>query len=181
MAAGDGTQPVKAWSVGCSSGEETYSLAMVLYRACRVKSATRPLTVIGTDINAASLEKAEAGVYKDIARRGVDERTATAFFERLADGQYRVREFLRNQVNFLRHNMLEPVASALVSDVDVICCQNVLIYFQTWRRRAVIRNLLPALKVGGILILGPGELVGWRPDNLERIDAPNVQAYRRVF
>jgi type IV pilus assembly protein PilK len=171
---------LRGWSVGCSSGEETYSLAMVMYRACKGGAAEATFSAVGTDINADSLERGRWALYKNILRRGVEKGDARVFFEPAGDGLHAVRSFIRERVTFAYHNMLEPVASPLLQDQDIICCQNVLIYLQGWRRRAVVRQLVSSLKVGGALVVGPGELLGWKPDGLERIQAAGVQAYRKL-
>ena len=179
----DGTcsSRITAWSAGCSTGEEAFSLAMLLHRLCRLGAGSPGFAVIGTDINGRSLNQASRGVYRNIRQRGVDDNAATAFFEVLGDGSYRVRDFLRARVSFFRHNLLEPVASALIPPMDLISCQNVLMYLQPWRRRAVIRHLVAFLKVDGVLMLCPGDLSGWKPDNLERVEDAGVQAYRRRY
>ena len=174
-------EKVAAWSVGCSSGEEAFTLAMIMHRICRGNKLQVPYSVIGTDINGVSLQRAAQGTYKNIGDRGVDENTAAVFFDCLGNGTYRVKKFLRSRVAFFRHNMLEPVASALIPQMDIISCQNVLMYLQPWRRRAVIRHLVSFLKLDGILVLCPGDLSGWKPGNLERVSAPGVLAYRRIY
>src|SRR5690606_23387400 len=172
---------VSAWSLGCSTGEEAYSLAMVIYKVC--KGAVTPTTfrVVGTDINRTSLETARCGVYRNIAARGVDPDTAQAFFDAQEGGLSKVKNSICDKVSFFYNNMLEPVSSSLFRDFDIISCQNVLIYLQRWRRRAVVRQLIPSLKIGGVLIVGPGDLSSWKPEGLERVATADIQAYRRVF
>lgn len=172
---------LRAWSLGCSTGEEAYSLAMVMFRVCKGVVEPASFSVIGTDINRSSIEFAGRGIYKNIQSRGIEPDTARAFFDGQGDGLSRVKGFLRSKVTFFCHNMLEPATSSLFRDFDVICCQNVLIYLQRWRRRAVIRQIVSSLRIGGVLIVGPGELSGWKPDGLERLQEPDVQAYRRVI
>lgn len=172
---------LKIWSPGCSSGEEVYSLAIVAYRLCVGLAKKVDFSVTGTDINASSLDQARTGVYKNILRRGIDPDTAHAFFETRPDGLFEVKQFLKNCVSFSKHNLLEPVASNEQRGLDIISCQNLLIYLQGWRRRAVIRQLIPSLKIGGVLIVGPGELLGWKPEGLVRVPVDNVQAYTKVM
>lgn len=172
---------VKIWSPGCSSGEEVYSLAIVAYRLCKGLARKVDISVTGTDINAKSLDQARAGIYRNILRRGVDSETATAFFDARPEGMYEVKQLLKDCVSFSKHNLLEPVASNEQRELDIISCQNLLIYLQGWRRRAVIRQLIPSLKVGGVLIVGPGELLGWKPEGLVRVAVDNVQAYTKVM
>lgn len=172
---------VKIWSPGCSSGEEVYSLAIVAYRLCKGLTKKVDFSVTGTDINVKSLEQAKAGVYSNILRKGIDAETANAFFDQRPGGVFEVRQFLKGCVKFSKHNLLEPVASNEQRGLDIISCQNLLIYLQGWRRRAVIRQLIPSLKIGGVLIVGPGELLGWKPEGLVRVPVDNVQAYAKVM
>jgi len=172
---------LSAWSLGCSTGEEAYSLAMTLYRSCFGAVPPSSFQVTGTDINRSSLDIAREGVYRNLHEQGVDPDSARAFFDAGGNGVARVREFVRNKVSFLCHNMLEPATSSLLQNLDIISCQNVLTYLQRWRRRAVVRQLIPSLKVGGVLVVGPGELTGWKPAELERLPESDIQAYRRVL
>src|SRR5690606_3754756 len=94
-----GGDPVTVWSLGCSSGEETWSLAMTLYRASAGRAGGGGFTVTGTDIGNA-VETARAGVYPRVLARGLDHKTTGAFFDDLGDGNYRVRDFLRRGVAF---------------------------------------------------------------------------------
>ncbi|MCK9505215.1 MAG: protein-glutamate O-methyltransferase CheR [Porticoccaceae bacterium] len=172
---------VKAWSLGCSTGEEAYSLAMVIYKVCRGAVAPATFRVVGTDINRTSLDRARDGVYRNIDGRGVEPAMAQAFFAPQGAGLWKVKDIICDKVSFFYNNMLEPATSSLLRDFDLISCQNVLIYLQRWRRRAVVRQLIPSLKVGGVLIVGAGDLSGWKPEGLERVAIADIQAYRRVF
>jgi len=172
---------VKAWSLGCSTGEEAYSLAMVIYRVCKGIAAPLNFSVVGTDINRTSLDTASCGIYRNITARGIEPEVAQTFFDAQRDGFFKVKGFLREKVSFVYNNMLEPVTSSLFRDFDIISCQNVLIYLQRWRRRAVIRQLIPSLKIGGVLVVGAGDLSGWKPEGLERVISHDIQAYRRVY
>jgi len=172
---------VRAWSVGCSTGEEVYSLAMLLHRLTGSRTREVPFSVLGTDINSVSLKKAAQGIYRNIQGRGVGEEMASKFFDRQENGAFQAKDVLRSKVAFFRHNMLEPVTSTLIPPMDLISCQNVLMYFQPWRRRKVIRNLVSCLKPDGVLVLCPGDLANWKPDMLERVPVADVQAYRRRY
>jgi len=170
-----------AWSAGCSSGEEAFSLAMIIHRVYKSIGQPRQYLVVGTDINGRSLKHAAQGEYRNILDRGVDDKAASAFFEYLGGDSFRIKEFLRSKVAFFRHNILEPVTTALIPEMDLISCQNVLMYLQPWRRRSVIRHLVSFLRVDGVLVLCPGDISGWKPDNLERIPDQSVLAYRRIY
>lgn len=172
---------IKAWSVGCSTGEEAYSLAMVLDECCGVDHSTG-FGVVATDIKSASLQYAQRAIFPKARTRGIGEGRLAKFFEPLPEvgDRYRVRKDLRAKVAFSQRNILNLAAFGGFESFDIIFCQNVLIYFHHWRRRAVVRGLVEALSPGGVLILGPGELVGWKPEALKRIPVGDIQAYRRM-
>lgn len=179
-AVGEEPSPLTFWSVGCSTGEEAYSLAMVLTAAFRKAGRAPAFGVIATDLNRRSLEVAREGVYPPRALRGVDPGVVEEFLEPLPSGDWRIRASLRRKVAFFHGNMLDPASASLVRDLDVVFCQNLLIYLRRWRRQALVRQLAGTLRREGVLVVGPGELSGWTPPELVRHRDRSVQAYRRV-
>lgn len=180
LAAGGEPAPLTFWSVGCSTGEEAYSLAMVLTAAFRKAGCHPAFGVIATDLNRRSLEVAREGVYPPRALRGVDPAVVDEYFEPLPSGKRRIKAFLRRHVAFFHGNMLDPASSSIVRELDVVFCQNLLIYLRRWRRHALVRQLAGTLRREGVLVVGPGEVSGWTPPELARHEDRSVQAYRRV-
>ncbi|MDW8282708.1 MAG: CheR family methyltransferase [Myxococcales bacterium] len=150
-------RPVRLWSAGCGTGEEAWTLAMLLSELIAHRSPRPPRPeLLGTDLSAEALQQAEAGRYPAAAARHVPSALAHKYLEPVADGLVAVRASLRQavQVRFRRHNLL---AAHYPGPFDLILCRNVLIYFDAPRRRAVLERLRGSLHQGGSLLLAPGE------------------------
>lgn len=172
-------RPLQCWSLGCASGEEAYSLAMVIEQAAATGGQVRrDYGVWATDISQHALDQARAGCFPARRLGGLTEAECQRWLEPLQDGQYRVKAALRDRVCFTRLNILE-LAQAPIRDLDIIFCQNLLIYFRRWRRRDLLNQLARRLAPGGMLVIGPGEIMDWNNPLLERVPDERVQAYRR--
>ncbi|MHA7880737.1 MAG: CheR family methyltransferase [Saccharospirillum sp.] len=170
-------KPLALWSVGCSTGEEAYSLAMLtmdmLRREC--DQPNRRFGVTGTDVSLQALEAARRGRYSARRVSNMDARLVGRFFDN-DDLGYSVKFEVRDRVCFTRLNVLELSRSPM-KDLDLIYCQNVLIYFRKWRRKEIVSELAQRLAPGGLLILGLGEVVDWKMPELTRVPGERVLAY----
>ncbi len=167
------------WSAGCSTGEEVYTLAMVLDRSLSQQGGGQAYGVTGTDISLQSLATARAGVYSGRRARELPQEYLEQYAEVADGGRLRVIQALRRRVCFAQMNIMD-VGRLASQEADVIYCQNLLIYFDRERRAAIAEGLVHHLRPGGVLVLGAGELVGWRHADMQRI--PNrwdVLAYQR--
>lgn len=148
---------VRAWSAGCASGEEAYSLAMLLHQEQLLANAQ----VHGSDICERALERARAGRYRDWSLRGLDPQLASLYLR--ADGnEMVVREALRTKVTFSHVNLTDPSYAAPGGNLagrDLIFCRNVMIYFDAVTIARVERGLFEALAPEGWLIIGPSDPV----------------------
>jgi chemotaxis protein methyltransferase CheR len=171
---------IRLWSSACSTGEEAYTIAIIVSRL--LPSAERGrVQILASDLNTASLARAEAGVYSRRAVRYVSQADMKQYFVAREDGSCLVREELKRLVNFRRLNLLdlgrsrgqEPAA------LDVIFCRNVLIYFDLAVGQRVIEGLTRALRPGGYLILGPSEHSQGRPAALARCQFKEGLVYQR--
>lgn len=166
------------WSVGCASGEEAYSLALLAAEVQRAAGLGAQFGVTATDLSLDALARARAGRYS--ARRigelapGLLER----YFQMQADGLLQVCESLRERVCFARLNVLD-LARAPQRSMDVIFCQNLLIYFRRWRRREILASLVERLAPGGLLVVGVGEVADWRHPQLQPVADEQVLAFTR--
>ncbi len=149
-------EPLRLWVVGCSTGEEAYSLAIACIECAESLHCTVPLQIFATDLNHLAIATARAGLYpKEIAREVSQERLQR-FFTEEEDG-YRISKAIRDRCIFSRHNVL---ADPPFSRVDFISCRNMLIYFDPVLQQQVVPMLHYALKPGGCLWLGGSESVG---------------------
>jgi chemotaxis methyl-accepting protein methylase len=148
--------PVRAWVVGAASGEEAYSVAMVLADLCR--EAGRPFQVLGTDRSEQAVELARRGLYHEDELAPLPERLRELFAP--SDGAFVVRDSLKAQVRFARHDLMAPRLSppeAVLASFDVVLCRNVLIYLDERYRARAFERLATVVQEGGALVLGSSE------------------------
>ena len=150
---GDENEPVRVWSAGCSTGEEAYSLAILFREVLEEKNLRRDVKIFATDVDAKAIEQAGRGVFPEsIADDVTAERLARFFIKR--NDQYQVCKDIRKMIIFAPHNMLSDPPFGKLS---LICCRNVLIYFQPVLQKGLFAIFHSALKNGGYLFLGRSE------------------------
>ncbi len=151
---------LRLWSAACCSGEEAFSLAILLDRLLP-DLAEWQITILATDINPQFLKRAAAGVYNEWSFRGVDPVLRAQYFTKRADDRYEVLPRIKQMVTFAYHNLVEDPFPALESNtnaMDLVLCRNVLIYFSSDRARAVVQHLYRSVIDGGWLL--PGSVEG---------------------
>lgn len=166
---------VQVWSVGCSTGEEVYSLAMLLQE---LQQETGPFYfgVTGTDISYPALASAREGIYHLRRLVGISEEQRATHFQALGDDYFQVVSPLRQRTCFVQGNV-NDIRLAKQQMFDIIYCQNLLIYFQNDKRRELLNGLCEHLRPGGILVLAPGEVLRWQHPEMTRIDNKQCLAY----
>ena len=167
------------WSVGCSTGEEPYTLAMIVADCFEEASLENYWGLTGTDISMPALAYGRSGIYpkRKLDMLPGDERQR--YFEQVDENRYQINKKLRSRVCFAHGNVIELKKLPPVK-MDLISCHNMLIYFRRWRRRKILANLAERLKPGGVLIIGIGEIVDWEHPLLVPVEDSSVQAYRRI-
>ncbi|GCE77718.1 CheR family methyltransferase [Cellulomonas biazotea] len=170
-----GLPRMRVWSAACSTGQEPYSIAMTLADAVGPETSVE---IVATDLNQAVLDRAAQGVYSRLeTNRGLPSAMLVRHFE--ADGtSWRVREDLRRQVTFLRHNLLE--SPPFGGGFDVVFLRNVLIYFDLPVKQAVLDRVLTAMRPGGYLVLGAAETTIGLDDGWERVPVARGAVYRAL-
>lgn len=152
----DRDNPVRIWVLGCSTGQEAYSLAMTYAEATTAMESPPRLQIFATDLNETLLDKARAGLYARTVLQDVSPDRLRRFFVE-EHGGFRVVKALREQVVFARQNVAtDPPFSRL----DLISCRNLMIYLEPDLQKRLIANFHYALKPGGVLVLGASESVG---------------------
>ena len=167
---------LELWSVGCATGEETWGLAMVAEQVA--SGAGLYFGVLGSDICSQALATAREGRYPLRRLQSLPPLWRQRYFEAPIEGRARVVDSLRTRVGWVRSNLLQlrqlpPLA------MDVIYCQNVLVYFRRWRVKQIADALAARLKPGGLLVLGPGEAAQWQHPAMVRLDCDGVSAWCR--
>lgn len=166
------------WSVGCSSGEEPYTLAILCQEAINKANSTSSFGITATDISLPVLVKARNGIYN--ARRLLDLKSTLIdqYFEVLEDNKFQVIETLKKKVCFSMANMVDLEKSPL-RNMDVIYCQNVLIYFRKELKHIILDSLVERLAPGGLLVIGQGEAFDWHNSRVSRVADNQNLAYIR--
>lgn len=147
---------LRIWSAGCSSGEETYSLAMCILDSGLFNGWNTE--VVGTDISVAALDKAQKATYRGRTLQIASPDILARHFEVRPDG-HRVREEVRRVCSFRHHNLIQDPPP--FQQADIIMCRNVLIYFQAETVRRIVSQFASSLAPDGYLFLGPAETI-WR-------------------
>lgn len=159
-------QPVRVWVLGCSTGQEAYSIAMTYLESGDRVSRERKLQVFATDLNDALLDKARNGLYaKTLVNDVSPERLRRFFVEE--EGGYRIRKELRQMVVFARQNVLSDPP---FSHMDLVSCRNLLIYLEPELQKKLLPMFHYALNPDGFLFLGASESVGGFGALFETVD-----------
>lgn len=156
-----GAGPIRIWSAACSSGQEPYSISMLVeeYRRQNRLGLPRAVEIVATDVSASILKQAQAGEYDKMSLlRGLSPERRQTFFDPLDEDRWRVKPLIRERVQFKSLNLIDSYAA--LGRFDVIFCRNVLIYFDAELKQDILRRLHAALKPGGMLVLGSSEGLG---------------------
>jgi len=168
---------LRIWSAGCATGEEPYTLAMLLLDSglCDGWDAN----VYGSDLSRRVLSQARRGIYGESAMRAMPPDALARHFEPVGPGQYRVRDEVRKRVTFGQVNLLDAQNLALVGRMDAIFCRNVMIYFDLEARRRVLAGFYEKLAEGGYLLLGHSENLINATADFELVHLRDDLVYRR--
>src|SRR3569623_2004830 len=158
-------EQLRIWVAGCATGEEVYSLAIVL-RDLMLKLGERPVQIFATDVHRGSIERAARAVYDADAIINVSKERLSRYFVRMGDA-YQVVPEVRQMVVFAQHNVIKD---APFTRVDLVSCRNLLIYLQPAAQQKVLSLFRFALRRGGVLFLGPSETTGLVGRDFETID-----------
>jgi chemotaxis protein methyltransferase CheR len=168
---------LRIWSAGCSTGEEPYTLAMLLLESGRFTGWD--VSVLGTDLSRKALEKAKAAEYPLSALRSTPADLSAKYFTHAAPGRYRVVDPVRAMVQFGQVNLLDEQNLSLVGPADVIFCRNVMIYFAPEARKRALQVLHRKLGEGGFLLLGHSENLINVTADFELVQLKRDLVYRR--
>ena len=161
-----GDDPFRVWVLGCSTGQEAYSLAMAFIESADKAPRLRKLQVFATDLNDALLEKARHGLYAKSLAEDISPARLRRFFVE-EEGGYRIVKSLREMVVFARQNLINDPP---FSRMDLISCRNLLIYLEPTLQKKALPTFHYALKPHGFLFLGASESIGVFTELFEPID-----------
>jgi len=149
-------RPIRVWCPGCSTGEEPYSIAMLLLETLAASTQAVKFQIFATDVNADSVAFARDGLYPEAIEADVPPDRLAKFFSR-QDHHYSIASELRDAVVFTVHDLL---ADPPFSNIDLVCCRNLLIYLQPEAQQKILSFFHFALRDGGVLFLGSSETIG---------------------
>lgn len=167
---------LEIWSVASSTGEEPYTLAMTANDCIEGLGIEKYFGVTATDICLSSLATARKGSYHNRRLETLSKDLQDRYFESSGKDRSTVVKWLRQRVCFVQANIID-MGDLPVNNMDIIYCQNVLVYFKRWRQKAVLDELVERLKPEGLLVVGMGEGSGWVNNKVVRVKDDSVQAY----
>lgn len=167
------------WSVASSTGEEPYTLAMIANDCIEGLKLDKYFGVTATDICLTSLSTARKGVYPSRRLELLDKRLRERYFDVQEGNKSVVVKWLRDRMCFVQGNIID-LGDLPIANMDVVYCQNVLIYFKKWRQQAVLDELVERMKPEGVLIVGMGEATGWHNPKVTKVKEDTVQAFIKV-
>ena len=172
---------LRIWSAGCASGEEAYSIAILLRRMIPdIKDWN--ITILATDINPSFLHRASVGAYGEWSFREVPSWTKERYFRKTTDGRYEILPGIKKQVTFSYLNLAEDSYPSLMNNtnaMDIIFCRNVVMYFSRQKQKEVVLKLHRCLVEGGLLISSPSESSAELFAPFHQVHCPGVTLYQR--
>ena len=173
---------IRIWTPACSSGEETYSVAITLLEYLGDKAGANSIQFFGTDVSESNVARARSGLYPDNIQADVSSERLRRFFSKV-DGGYRISKLIRDMCIFAQHNILSDPP---FSQMDLICCRNLLIYLEPILQAKVISLFHYAIRPERFLILGASEGIGSASslfttvDRVQKIFSKKTTAVRQV-
>lgn len=171
-----GDLPIRVWVAGCATGEEAYSIAMILWEGMMAANLSVKIQIFASDIDADAIEVARAGIFPASIAVDVSPERLRKFFVMLDEHHYQINKDLRELVIFSHQNL---IADAPFSKLDLISCRNLLIYLEPEMQNNVLSLFHFALVAGGYLFLGPSETVGRAGDLFETV-SKKWRLFRRI-
>lgn len=177
-----GAKTIRAWSSACSTGEEPYTLAMVMQEYFSAAKGWTP-RIMASDINTEALNKARAGVYKKQEVTGVPYDLLKKYF-RLGSGAnqglFKVKDVLQKMISFQRVNLTSSKEYPFSEPLDIIFCRNVFIYFDRDTQNKILHRFHQCLKPQGLLFLGHSESINLRGEHLGKWQLLSHTIYQRL-
>ena len=148
---------IRVWVAGCSTGEEAYSIAIMLVEAMEILGRSYRVQIFATDIDSRAIEIARAGVYSASSMAEVSAERRKKYFVAERDGNYRINGEIREMLIFSEHNLIKAPP---FSKLELLCCRNLMIYLTGELQSKLVELFHFALKPGGLLFLGTSESIG---------------------
>jgi chemotaxis protein methyltransferase CheR len=171
------SKKLRLWSAGCSTGEEAYTLAMSMLEEGEGPLRGWQVQIVATDLNDRSIEMAQAGTYGDHAFRNTSDAFKRKYFVPAEGKKFQVRPEVKKLVTFSRLNLKDDSEISSVTQVDVVFCCNVLIYFDGPSKSRVVEHFFNNLNSGGYFFLGMSESLFRLSDEFHLVHFPGTVGY----
>lgn len=172
------TKRLRIWSAACSSGEEPFTLAMLIHRSLGVRLSDWRIEILGTDISEKALSIAQNGIYSNYSVRCTPKLMLDRYFK--PEGrEFRLSQDIRSMVSFEKHNLKDTMAAKRHGTWDVIFCRNVLIYFDDPMKKNVIAMFDRQLAHDGTLFIGHSERISTLTDSFAQLNIPQGFCYQK--
>lgn len=168
---------LRVWSAGCSTGEESYTLAMNLLEESELLLKGWTVEIVATDLNDRSVEAAKAGIYGDYALRSTTEYFKRKYFSPIDEKKLQVRPEVKKLITFSRLNLQDDSKMLFMKGMDLVFCCNVLIYFDGPSKSKVIDHFFSNLNFGGYFFLGTSESLMNLNDKFHLVHFPGTIGY----
>ncbi len=175
-----GSRLLRIWSAGSSSGEEAYTVAILLAEHFKEQLNQWNITIFATDINEDALQACKTGVYKPYALRNTTREIKERYFRAASDSTLAVCDEIKRLVVAEKASLTDPAACKKYSGVDLILLRNVLIYFTTAAKTSVLQNCYENLRDNGYLFLGQSETAFGISHSFKLVTFVNTFAYKKV-
>jgi len=171
------TKRLRIWSAGCSTGEEPYTLAMIMLEENERLLKGWAVEIVATDLNDRSVEAAKAGIYGDYALRNTTDYFKRKYFSVVDNQKLQVRPEVKKLISFSRLNLQDDSKMLFMKGMDLIFCCNVLIYFDGASKAKVVNHFFTNLTFGGYFFLGTSESLMKSNDQFHLVHFPGTIAY----
>ena len=172
--------PVRIWSAACSSGQEPYSISMMVEEYKRqALNLPRPVQIVATDLSSTVLDQAKKGEYDKLSvLRGLSSERLDRYFDNTSENVWRVKNSVKDRIDFRSLNLMDSYSS--LGKFDIVFCRNVLIYFNGDLKRQILQKIHASLKPNGILFLGSSEGLAGVADLFEMVRCEPGILYRAI-
>lgn len=170
------SKEVNIWSAGCATGEEPYSLAILVHKVLGNKLSNHQVTIFASDFDEDALVKAQKGEYNRKQLNGLEDSLIDKYFSRNGT-LYRVKNFVRQLIRFEKHDLTKP---SLHNELDLILCRNVTIFFSRESQQQIYMHFYNALREGGYLVIGKSEMLSGEPSTKFLCTDVNCRVYQKV-
>ncbi len=148
---------IRIWSAACSTGEEPYTVGILIKENFSSPASGIKFEIVGTDISEKVLESAKKGIYNGYTLRNASQAILGKYFVKTDDDEYKIKDEIKNMTTFGNVNLIDGNEVKKYGSFDIVLCRNVIIYFDAESKKKTIENIYESLKPGGYLFLGHSE------------------------